>query len=136
MTKKISTNSWQARECLMDREAFDTHGALMATSHDLNHPAPELPYSNRLPEEWRRRYAADQHRITYIVWSYCTPIAWVVDCVEVVTVDHKWSVTTSKHQGMLYALGELTQDQRAGIREAAQRERDRSRQRGWGQQFR
>ena len=42
---------------------------------------------------------------SYIVTSYATPIAWVTDTGEIYRVGQKFSVTTSKHQGMLWELG-------------------------------
>ena len=42
--------------------------------------------------------------ITYVVWSYQTPIAWVKSDGSVHKVSQRFSVTTSKHQGLLYML--------------------------------
>lgn len=46
----------------------------------------------------------DNGSITYVVWSYATPIAWVTDDSRVHKVAQRFSVTTSKHQGKLYLL--------------------------------
>ncbi len=44
-------------------------------------------------------------KITYVVMSYNTPIAWVLDDGTKVIPAVKYSVTTSNHQGMCrYAL--------------------------------
>lgn len=42
--------------------------------------------------------------IAYVVWSYSTPIAWVLKDGTVRRPDVHYSVTTSKHQGHLYLL--------------------------------
>lgn len=42
--------------------------------------------------------------IAYVVWSYETPIAWVRQDGVVYRVAQRFSVTTSKHQGMMYRL--------------------------------
>lgn len=120
---KFATNSWQAREALIKRFPYTTSGAMRATQG----PQP-LPWGHRLPTEWQERYRADQDRMTYIVWSYDTPIAWVLDDNSVVKVDYKWSRTTTGHQGLLYAL-DASRETRAGIYEAAQRERQAQRDR-------
>lgn len=50
-------------------------------------------------EQWRADCAAD--RVTYVVRSYYTPIAWfTVDRGWIVPAD-KYSVTTSRHQGIV-----------------------------------
>lgn len=50
------------------------------------------------------RFKADRDRITYIVRSYATPIAWVTADGDAYKVAQKFSVTTSRHQGTLYNL--------------------------------
>lgn len=119
---KFGTNSWQTREALANREPFTTYGSLSATRHTGEDLRPHLPWGNRLPADWRQRWDRDADRIAYVVWSYDTPIAWVTMYDDVVKVDHKWSVTTSKHQGMLYAL-DASERTRNSIYDAAQRER-------------
>jgi len=117
---KFGSNSWQAREALADRKAFKTYGSFKATGPEA------LPWGNRLPADWRERYERQYDEITYVVWSYDTPIAWVLEDGSVIKVNHKWSVTTSKHQGMLYALTASTET-RNGIFDAAARERQSQR---------
>lgn len=119
---KFATNSWQAREALIERKAYRTYGSMYAVE------GPTLPEGHRLPIEWRRRYLLDESEIVYTVVSYRTPIAWVKRDGTVVKVDHKWSITTTGHQGMLYAL-DASREARAGIYEAAQRERQAERDR-------
>lgn len=124
----FATNSWQAREALANRAPFKTYGALSATRHGAQDMRPHLPWGNRLPAEWRKRWEADEDRIAYVVWSYDTPIAWVTMYGDVVKVAHKWSVTTTKHQGMLYAL-DASEATKNGIYDAAQRERQQQKDR-------
>lgn len=123
---KFATRSWQAREALTNRAPFTTYGALSATRHGAGDFRPHLPANNRLPHEWRKRWEADVDRIAYVVWSYDTPIAWVTMYGDVVKVAHKWSATTTQHQGMLYAL-DASPETRVGIADAAQRERQQER---------
>ncbi len=49
------------------------------------------------------RFEADRDRITYIVRSYLTPIAWVTEDGTVHNVAQKFSVTTSRHQSEVRA---------------------------------
>lgn len=119
---KFGTNSWQTREALADYKPFQTHGAFQATG------AESLPWGHRLPAQWAERFNADYGQMIYVVWSYNTPIAWVLEGGQVVKVDHKWSVTTTRHQGMLYAL-DASVETKNSIRDAAQRERQQDRDR-------
>lgn len=124
---KYTTNGWTTREALMDREPFTTYGALRAELGGS-------PWNTgRLPEPWSAKYADDarDNLITYTVFSYSTPIGWVLTDGTVVVPPVKYSITTSGHQGMLYALdkAKLSQDSEAGIRDSAQNERERARER-------
>lgn len=130
---KIPTNSWRMRECLLDRNSFETFGAMRASTGADVHRDGLRSWDSRLPENYRQEFNAAAHagRVVYVVWSYNTPIAWVLDDVttgEVVIPPVKYSVTTSKHQGALYALQMMPGDpatlpERMSIRAAAQRER-------------
>ncbi|QNP74990.1 hypothetical protein IAG44_39970 [Streptomyces roseirectus] len=96
---KLATQSWAVRRALASRQPFRTHGALSATA--------ERTYCvGWLPETWADRYRsdADAGRIIYQVFSYSTPIAWVLDDGTVVVPHVRYSITTSGHQGLLYAL--------------------------------
>ena len=42
--------------------------------------------------------------VRYFVVSYDTPIAWVRNDGKIHRVDQKFSITTTKHQGMLWHL--------------------------------
>lgn len=60
--------------------------------------------SGRLNDHEAAQYAADLESITYVVYSYWTPIAWVTRSGRVHVVNQKFSITTSRHQLCLYAL--------------------------------
>jgi hypothetical protein len=60
--------------------------------------------TGRLSTDEADRFWADHKAIVYIVYSYGTPIAWVLDDGTTYKVAQKFSVTTSRHQGTLSAL--------------------------------
>lgn len=96
---KFPTRSWSVRRALAAREPFNTYGALRATN--------ERSYCvGLLPEPWADRYRsdADAGRIVYQVFSYSTPIAWVLHDGTAVVPQVRYSRTTTGHQGLLYAL--------------------------------
>jgi hypothetical protein len=59
-------------------------------------------YGNKLPEPHKAEYAAALRsgEIRYTVFSYSTPIAWVLTDGTKVMPDVKYSTTTSNHQGI------------------------------------
>lgn len=137
MAKKISTNSWELRRRLAAREPFTTYGALTA----YQGAGPHAWSPGQLPEPWRTQYLAAwrDNAIAYAVLSYETPIAWVTVPVSdgtpvppdtyghaIVTPDVKYSRTTTRHQGLLYAL---RQPADGALAEAAVRERQTAAQR-------
>lgn len=84
------------------RESFRTHGSLTgARAVTLS----DARSTGMLPDDWRKALELDAIRAKtegkplYIVRSYATPIAWAVGADPVVP-DVKYSVTTSKHQGI------------------------------------
>lgn len=83
---------------LRNREPFKTSGALYAETSPIYVNPGMLSNADDL-----NRYRADRDAITYVVYSYATPIAWVANG-EVYIVSQRFSVTTSKHQGFLYNL--------------------------------
>lgn len=98
MTKKLNSKSRETAEAIGRHEAFQTHGALSAkvgrfTNRD----------SGRLSGEDLDKFNEDLPNITYVVFSYATPIAWVANG-EPYRVKQRFSVTTSQHQGKLYLL--------------------------------
>lgn len=121
---KLTTNGWTTREALMDREPFTTHGALSAV-------AGPVSLANVWPafRPYASVYETHRDQIVYTVMSYNTPIGWVLDSGLVVIPPVKYSITTSGHQGMLYALdvARLSFSQRAAIRDSAEEERQTKR---------
>jgi hypothetical protein len=98
MTKRISSRSREVAEAIRDREPFETYGALKATRQQ------GYAQSGRLGGDDLEAFNRDNGSITYVVWSYATPIAWVTDDSRIHKVAQRFSVTTSKHQGKLYLL--------------------------------
>lgn len=61
-------------------------------------------YAGWLNEAEAARLYADTRRIRYVIFSYQTPIAWVLDDGSTYRVSQRFSMTTSHHQGRLYTL--------------------------------
>jgi hypothetical protein len=57
--------------------------------------------TGRMPEHYANLYNATRAQIIYTVMSYATPIGWVLDTGDVVIPDTRYSVTTSRHQGIV-----------------------------------
>lgn len=53
----------------------------------------------RLPEEYREQWKQAVSLHAYAVWSYGTPILWILPSGEVVEPPVKYSMTTSHHIG-------------------------------------
>lgn len=92
---RISTRD--AGEFIVEREPFDTHGGMSAGQTAVLGSI----FAGRLPARWREVLRGE--RPTYVVTSYSTPIAWW-------SLTHGWtvpavrySVTTSRHQGIVRA---------------------------------
>jgi hypothetical protein len=98
---RISSRGREVAEYIRDRKAFTTSGALKATVHG-ERGAHEG--SGHLNAEEQKRFYAESSSIRYIVWSYATPIAWWSEEHGWRIVDQRFSVTTSKHQGLLYLI--------------------------------
>ena len=91
-------NQRQAVRAIADRMTFQA-GALNASRIHRVNPYSEGIMSGEAYEQWRADCLAD--RITYVVRSYYTPIAWfTTDRGWIVPAD-KYSVTTSRHQGIV-----------------------------------
>lgn len=60
----------------------------------------------QLPEDWKRTLRARWEHVTYVVFSYQTPIAWFDnDANAWIVPEHTYSVTTTRHQfAVSYAL--------------------------------
>lgn len=88
-------------EALKERKNFKTSGALRGERRY----STITPMYGKLNKDERARLRADTDKgISYVVYSYETPIAWVTHDGEVYRVKQKFSVTTSKHMGAIYAL--------------------------------
>lgn len=101
---------WKFAECLQNRQAFATHGALYSEG-------PEMPGYWAQGQLDVVEYGASLAQADYVVYSYGTPIAWhlrgdyAADAgVEWVMPDEKYSLTTTRHQGkILVALNTFTE---------------------------
>lgn len=91
-------------KALSEHLPFSTSGALrgdvwaqdMVTRYELG----------SLNTEEANRFMVDHLAgIAYVVWSYRTPIAWVLTDGTIYRVGQRFSPTTSKHQGKMYLLG-------------------------------
>lgn len=95
MSKRIGLRDvpakWQARE------PFQTHNGTLTGENFVSS-------YGRLPGEWTKELlnAVNHNDVIYVVYSYTTPIAWVLKDGTEVQPPVKYSVTTSKHQGKLY----------------------------------
>ncbi len=85
----------QAREAIHATRAFTTNNGTVTGRHDLGGIG-----IMRNPAEIRElTEASEAGRLEYVVYSYSTPIAWVIDGTWRRT-DERYSVTTSKHTGL------------------------------------
>lgn len=91
---------------LSNRLPFTTSGALTGSTRDTQRHVPCGFYEpGYLANEDLARFRADKDRIVYVVRSYWTPIAWVLDDGTIYRVGQRFSVTTGRHQSTLYLLG-------------------------------
>ena len=93
-------------EALRKRESVVTSGAFKATAY-----GDHKPYYHKggdLLGVEKDAWMMDRSSVTYVVWSYDTPIAWITRSADgsehVHRVSQRFSVTTSRHQGKLYVL--------------------------------
>ena len=93
-------------EALRKRESVVTSGAFKATSYGDH--KPYYHSGGELSDAEKAMWKIDRSSVTYVVWSYDTPIAWITRSADgtehVHKVSQRFSVTTSRHQGKLYAL--------------------------------
>lgn len=85
----------QAREAIHSAREFVTNNGTLRGRHDL---AGTGIMRNPAEIEQLTR-ASEAGRLEYVVYSYSTPIAWVIDGTWVRT-EERYSVTTSKHTGL------------------------------------
>lgn len=106
--KPSAQTMWQARE------DFTTSGSMRGEWHRAGMWGEEMGRLN--PEERNAVSAfmdgarANDRASVFVVYSYATPIAFSYDDVNGKRIDYhvkqRFSVTTSKHQGRLYLIGE------------------------------
>lgn len=84
---------------LRNLEAFQTGGSFRAEETSCAYTYGELNQTECA------KLKADNGNLRYVVYSYATPIAWVTKDNRVYRVAQKFSVTTSRHQSVLYLLG-------------------------------
>lgn len=90
------------RKALAQRLDFKTSGALRGERY--GDYKPSTWDSGRLDGEDLKAFKIDREMMTYVVYSYATPIAWVTSDGCVHYVEQKFSLTTTKHQGLMYML--------------------------------
>jgi hypothetical protein len=105
-TVKIATRAgWWEYKCLLNgQQTFTTHGALRGERQSY------ATSYGRLPAEHASalRSAESNGTLTYVVYSYATPIAWCA-AGEWTMPDTRYSATTSHHQGKIgTAISQLT----------------------------
>ena len=88
----------ELRRALRERLPFKTGGALYGTDKSA------YTSYGHLNDSEVSKFERDRERMTFIVYSYATPIAWALDDGTVHKVDQRFSVTTSRHQSFLYLL--------------------------------
>lgn len=98
MTTKTSTRN--AVALIAARQPFTTHGALSGAT-----PGATLSHWDlgRLPRDHANAIMIDylSGQLDYIVYSYGTPIAWHRADTGWTVPDVRYSVTTSRHQGVV-----------------------------------
>jgi hypothetical protein len=62
-----------------------------------------LVLPGRLPVEWVARFREDfnNHLITYVIFSWSTPIGWVLGTGEAFVPEVRYSPTTTRHQNVV-----------------------------------
>lgn len=94
---ELRWNSPAIMEALVARAPFSVSNFLATTEPTAYDQLGHLPQSfrNKLGQQ------LIDCRVTYVVYSYETPIAWVVDGHTVVIPDVRYSLTTGKHQKLV-----------------------------------
>lgn len=87
------------RDVLAKLRAFKTGGALYGMAAEGGQDAWALG----LPAQWREALESDTS-VSYVVYSYTTPIAWYseIQCGWVIP-DVRYSATTTVHQNLIRA---------------------------------
>lgn len=97
MAQRIALRAVAAK--IAKREAFATHNGTLTGVRTDGEP---FHGTGRLPEDWRRIFERQggAGELAYVVTSYVTPIAWVLTDGTVIIPDARYSVTTTRHQGI------------------------------------
>lgn len=103
MTTINGRNRIEIAEAIRDHTPFKTYGSLRADVVDGLGRYADYGY---LSDADLDRFIADSESIVYVVWSYSTPIAWATKDGAEYKVEQKFSMTTSKAQGLLYLFGD------------------------------
>lgn len=101
--ERVGTHGARSRDldrAMNHRRTFVTGGALRGEAF---FPGMCWADAGELAGAERTKWWEDMRSVTYVVFSYLTPIAWEVDG-KVYRVSQRFSRTTSKHQGRLWAL--------------------------------
>ena len=104
MTATITTRRFDTiAKHLANREPFRTRGSLKGETPDAAWLFAFASGYGRLPRDWARTLSARRHLITYVVYSYQTPIAWHDSEAGWIVPDERYSITTSRHQSTVRA---------------------------------
>lgn len=102
-TYRVNADSWMVLKDILVGTPEDFN----SLSDSLKGYADTSPMWGKLPEEWITRMRND--KVTYVIYSYNTPIAWKNAKGEWVVPNVRYSVTTSKHQGKVQtALSQIS----------------------------
>ena len=86
-------------------DSFNTGGALRGR-HVSDEPVNRWTHTGELRHADLTRWEADRDDISYVVWSYSTPIGWYARG-SWYKVGQRFSVTTSKHAGFIPNTGSI-----------------------------
>ena len=92
------------KELLAQREAFTGNSMSAIRPEGKDRDGDHISHMGMLYHDPAAAAEFSGRTFEYLVFSYGTPIAGVTDDGEVVVNRSKYSVTTSRHQGMLYNL--------------------------------
>jgi hypothetical protein len=97
-----ATNIRTAADRIVARQPFSAGGNAYGEPNFRG--GPNEGTVGALPRLWRDKFYLDVNAVDYVVYSYHTPIAWHTPDGWTIP-DHKYSVSTSKHQSAVrYAL--------------------------------
>ena len=94
--QKLSSRSLAVRKAIENRKSFDTYGALRARYYG---PGSCTASAGLLRGPDNDTFWDRKHEITYVAFSYNTPIFWWYEDGTSHRIAQKFSVTTSRHKG-------------------------------------